>query len=165
MKRARPDGSQSSPSQDAAEHQPKISRKIRACQACQNRKIKCNLEPGQDQCVRCARLGLSCIVNKSLQTLLDDENEWKKTMEAQMHSLQAALAEVQKVLNLPQSSGVPRVPSVSLDGSSFSQSPDVARAAAPRKAPVRPAAHPPDGHDEGKLGRGRGAGPGGPGHG
>ncbi|KHN94232.1 uncharacterized protein MAM_07868 [Metarhizium album ARSEF 1941] len=102
MKRARFDSSQVSPPSELAEHQPKVSRKIRACQACQNRKIKCDLEPGQEQCARCARLGLKCVVNKSLQTLLDSENEWKKNIEAQMQSLQAALSEVQRALNMPR---------------------------------------------------------------
>ncbi|KAG8419424.1 hypothetical protein J3458_004291 [Metarhizium acridum] len=101
MKRARFDSSQVSPPSELAEHQPKVSRKIRACQACQNRKIKCDLDPGQEQCARCARLGLKCVVNKSLQTLLDSENEWKKNIEAQMQSLQAALCEVQRALNMP----------------------------------------------------------------
>ncbi|OAA44237.1 Transcription factor [Metarhizium rileyi] len=102
MKRARFESSQVSPPDEPAEHQPKVSRKIRACQACQNRKIKCDLEPGQDQCARCARLGLKCVVNKSLQTLLDGENEWKQNIEAQMQSLQAALTEVQNALNMPR---------------------------------------------------------------
>ncbi|OAQ70985.1 fungal specific transcription factor [Pochonia chlamydosporia 170] len=101
MKRARFDSSQVSPPSET-EHQPKVSRKIRACQACQNRKIKCDLEHGQEQCARCARLGLKCVVNKSLQTLLDGENEWKKNIEAQMQSLQAALSEVQRALNMPR---------------------------------------------------------------
>lgn len=41
-------------------------------------------------------------MNKSLQTLLDGENEWKKNIEAQMQSLQAALSEVQRALNMPR---------------------------------------------------------------
>ncbi|KAG6015815.1 hypothetical protein E4U54_002896 [Claviceps lovelessii] len=102
MKRARFDSSQVSPPSDSGDHQPKISRKIRACQACQNRKIKCHLEPGQEQCARCSRLGLRCIVNKSLQTLLDGENEWKRNIETQMQILQAALSDVQRTLNMPR---------------------------------------------------------------
>ncbi|QPG98416.1 hypothetical protein C2857_007587 [Epichloe festucae Fl1] len=100
MKRARFGSSQVSPPSESGDHQPKISRKIRACQACQNRKIKCDLEAGQEQCARCSRLGLKCTVNKSLQTLLDGENEWKKSIEAQVQSLQAALSEVQQTLNM-----------------------------------------------------------------
>ncbi|KAG5977410.1 hypothetical protein E4U55_006837, partial [Claviceps digitariae] len=110
-----------SPPSDPGDHQPKISRKIRACQACQNRKIKCDLEPGQEQCARCSRLGLKCIVNKSLQTLLDDENEWKKNIEIQMQSLQAALSEVQQTLNMPRPLPTQQLPDGEAN-SSFAQS-------------------------------------------
>ncbi|EEY20207.1 conserved hypothetical protein [Verticillium alfalfae VaMs.102] len=82
-------------------HQSKISRKIRACQQCQNRKIKCDIEQGQSRCARCTRMGLECVINKSLQTLLDDENQWKKEMEQQLRSLQAAMSQVQRMLNIP----------------------------------------------------------------
>ncbi|KAH7150229.1 hypothetical protein B0J13DRAFT_549766 [Dactylonectria estremocensis] len=102
MKRTRFDSSADGVSRESAGPVPKISRKIRACQECQGRKIKCGLEPGQDRCARCVRLGLECVVNKSLQTLLDDENEWKESMELQVRNLQAALAEVQRHLNLAQ---------------------------------------------------------------
>ena len=71
-------------------------------QACQNRKIKCDLEPGQEQCARCSRLGLKCIVNKSLQTLLDGENEWKKSIEDQMRNLQTTLSDIQRTLHMPR---------------------------------------------------------------
>ncbi|TKW53479.1 Transcriptional activator of proteases prtT [Colletotrichum tanaceti] len=114
MKRARFDGPDKNPSSASASgtayghnvspnvHLPKISRKIRACQECQNRKIKCGIEAGQDQCARCSRLGLQCVVNKSLQTLLDSENEWKTRMEMQLQTLQASMTEVRRTLNLPQ---------------------------------------------------------------
>ncbi|TDZ27780.1 Transcriptional activator of proteases prtT [Colletotrichum spinosum] len=114
MKRARIDGPDKTPNAapapsaqgpaaaQAQVHMPKISRKIRACQECQNRKIKCGIEPGQNQCARCSRLGLQCVVNKSLQTLLDSENEWKTKMEMQLQSLQASMMEVQRALNMPQ---------------------------------------------------------------
>ncbi|KAF6817215.1 fungal specific transcription factor [Colletotrichum musicola] len=107
MKRARVDAPEKTPSSSGGGptgqvHMPKISRKIRACQECQNRKIKCGIEPGQSQCARCARLGLQCVVNKSLQTLLDSENEWKTKMEMQLQTLHASMIEVQRALNMPQ---------------------------------------------------------------
>ncbi|KAG6280706.1 hypothetical protein E4U47_006598 [Claviceps purpurea] len=102
MKRARLDSSQVTPPSVFGDPQPKISRKIRACQACQHRKIKCGLEPGDEQCARCIRLGIRCIVNKSLQTLLDGENEWKSNIEKQIQSLRAALSDVQQTLKLPR---------------------------------------------------------------
>ncbi|CAI0650523.1 unnamed protein product [Colletotrichum noveboracense] len=105
MKRARIDGPDKTPSSGGQAgqqvHMPKISRKIRACQECQNRKIKCGIEPGQQTCARCSRLGLQCVVNKSLQTLLDSENEWKTKMEMQLQALQASMIEVQRHLNMP----------------------------------------------------------------
>ncbi|ATY64284.1 fungal specific transcription [Cordyceps militaris] len=103
MKRARSPETSPPPAGDAdgsASHQPKISRKIRACQACQHRKVKCDLEIGQHRCGRCTRLDLKCVVNKSLQTLLDGENEWKTQMEAKVEALQTALADVQRALNV-----------------------------------------------------------------
>ncbi|KAK2016891.1 hypothetical protein LZ32DRAFT_53627 [Colletotrichum eremochloae] len=127
MKRARVDGPDKTPSlaSGAASgqqhvHLPKISRKIRACQECQNRKIKCGIEPGQNQCARCARLGLQCVVNKSLQTLLDSENEWKTKMEMQLQTLQASMMEVRRALNLPQ---IAPVQSYQHEGAGMSQSP------------------------------------------
>ncbi|PMB69641.1 Transcriptional activator of proteases prtT [Beauveria bassiana] len=100
MKRARSPDTSPPPAGDAetTAYQPKISRKIRACQACQHRKVKCDLENGQERCGRCTRLDLKCIVNKSLQTLLDGENEWKNQMEAKVEALQSALADVQRLL-------------------------------------------------------------------
>ncbi|KAM3472273.1 hypothetical protein MY8738_008930 [Beauveria namnaoensis] len=100
MKRARSPDTSPPPAGDSetTAHQPKISRKIRACQACQHRKVKCDLENGQERCGRCTRLDLKCIVNKSLQTLLDGENEWKNQMEAKVEALQSALADVQRLL-------------------------------------------------------------------
>ncbi|KAF2430406.1 hypothetical protein EJ08DRAFT_649710 [Tothia fuscella] len=83
-------------------HQPKISRKIRACQECQSRKIKCGIEPGDVSCVRCQRLGLQCVVNKSLQTLLEDESEWKSSMEHKTEQLQFAVSDILRQLNLPR---------------------------------------------------------------
>ena len=42
---------------------------------CQSRKVKCDIADGSNTCARCRRLGLKCVINKSLQTLLDDENQ------------------------------------------------------------------------------------------
>ncbi|KAF2083188.1 hypothetical protein K490DRAFT_21827, partial [Saccharata proteae CBS 121410] len=82
-------------------HTPKISRKIRACKECQSRKVKCDLPDGTNTCARCRRLGLKCVINKSLQTLLDDENEWKNDMEAKYQQMQTAIQEILRQTNLP----------------------------------------------------------------
>ncbi|KAH8428974.1 uncharacterized protein LDX57_006646 [Aspergillus melleus] len=68
-------------------HIPKISRKIKACSECKRHKVKCDMKAGESTCHRCRRMGLDCIVNKSLQTLLDDEAEWKTTIELAMADL------------------------------------------------------------------------------
>ncbi|KAH8703949.1 putative fungal-specific transcription factor [Talaromyces proteolyticus] len=68
-------------------HIPKISRKIRACTECKRHKVRCDMKPGNQICQRCQRMGLQCVVNKSLQTLLDDEAEWKTMMELAMADL------------------------------------------------------------------------------
>lgn len=53
---------------------PKVSRKIHACTECQARKIKCDVEaPNRTTCTRCTKKGLRCIVNKSLQSLLEED--------------------------------------------------------------------------------------------
>ncbi|OKL63598.1 hypothetical protein UA08_02017 [Talaromyces atroroseus] len=71
----------------ASRHIPKISRKIRACTECKRHKVRCDMKTGDQICQRCQRMGLQCVVNKSLQTLLDDEAEWKTTIELAMADL------------------------------------------------------------------------------
>lgn len=61
-------------------HIPKISRKIRACTECKRHKVRCDMKPGDQICQRCQRMSLQCVVNKSLQTLLDDEAECVTTL-------------------------------------------------------------------------------------
>ncbi|KAF7553301.1 hypothetical protein G7Z17_g3699 [Cylindrodendrum hubeiense] len=135
MKRTRFEGSADGGPRESAGPVPKISRKIRACQECQTRKIKCDIELGQSQCARCARIGLDCIVNKSLQTLLEDENQWKESMEMQVRNLQAALADVQRHLNLAQT--VHLQPSLSPQDSRMAmQNPGLPRHMAPQGSPV-----------------------------
>ncbi|PYH44987.1 Zn(II)2Cys6 transcription factor [Aspergillus saccharolyticus JOP 1030-1] len=68
-------------------HVPKISRRIRACTECKRHKVRCDMNEGETGCHRCRRMGLECVVNKSLQTLLDDETEWKAAMELAMADL------------------------------------------------------------------------------
>ncbi len=55
---------------------PKISRKVHACTECQSRKIKCDVDPPQrPTCTRCSKKGMRCVVNKSLQSLLEEGTE------------------------------------------------------------------------------------------
>ncbi|KAJ5994915.1 hypothetical protein N7481_001892 [Penicillium waksmanii] len=50
---------------------PGITRKITACGACRKQKIKCDMTNGPP-CTRCRRRGLSCVLNKSLQSLVEE---------------------------------------------------------------------------------------------
>ncbi|CEJ56884.1 hypothetical protein PMG11_05599 [Penicillium brasilianum] len=68
-------------------HVPKISRRIRACTECKKHKVRCDMKTGESTCSRCRRMGLECVVNKSLQTLLEDEADWKTMIELAMTDL------------------------------------------------------------------------------
>lgn len=53
---------------------PSITRKVKACAACRKQKIKCDMEDDGPPCKRCKERNLSCKLNKSLQTLIDEES-------------------------------------------------------------------------------------------
>jgi hypothetical protein len=80
-------GSPEEDSRTIFRHIPKISRKIRACTECKRHKVRCDMKSGDSVCQRCQRMGLQCVVNKSLQTLLDDEAEWKTMIELAVSDL------------------------------------------------------------------------------
>lgn len=71
-------------------------------QRCQGRKVKCDMEPGQAKCSSCVRAGTDCVWNKSLQSLLENESEWRQEMETQMQTLQSTLADMQRKLSAIQ---------------------------------------------------------------
>lgn len=74
-----PQGVGAAPEDDSRQggrHVPKISRRIRACTECKKHKVRCDMGPGDTTCQRCRRMNLECVVNKSLQTLLEDETEY-----------------------------------------------------------------------------------------
>ena len=58
---------------------PQISRKVRACSACKKQKIRCDFDSDVGvtgeaaKCVRCRKMKLECVVNRSLQTILDED--------------------------------------------------------------------------------------------
>jgi hypothetical protein len=54
---------------------PTISRKVRACTTCKKQKIRCDFEEREQTCVRCKKMRLECVVNRSLQTILDEDVE------------------------------------------------------------------------------------------
>ncbi|KAE8382748.1 hypothetical protein BDV26DRAFT_288305 [Aspergillus bertholletiae] len=51
---------------------PSITRKITACAACRKNKIRCEMPEDGPPCVRCRRRSLSCVLNRSLQSLVED---------------------------------------------------------------------------------------------
>ncbi|KAL5049339.1 hypothetical protein BDW71DRAFT_217481 [Aspergillus fruticulosus] len=55
-----------------AEVLPGITRKITACAACRKNKIRCDMSDDGPPCLRCRRRGLSCVLNRSLQSLIED---------------------------------------------------------------------------------------------
>ncbi|KAI1616681.1 C6 transcription factor [Exophiala viscosa] len=65
-----------------------ISRKITACVACRKQKIKCHMPDGAIPCTRCKKRGLSCVVNRSLQMLLEGDVAWKANVEQKLHQLE-----------------------------------------------------------------------------
>ena len=55
---------------------PTISRKIRASRVCKKQKIRCDFEEGESTCVRCRKVKSKYLVNRILQTLLDEDAEY-----------------------------------------------------------------------------------------
>ncbi|OGM50598.1 hypothetical protein ABOM_000814 [Aspergillus bombycis] len=51
---------------------PSITRKITACAACRKNKIRCDMPEDGPPCIRCRRRSLSCVLNRSLQSLVED---------------------------------------------------------------------------------------------
>ena len=79
---------------------PSISRKVKACAACRKQKIKCNM-PGEPPCQRCKERGLSCRLNKSLQTLMAEDSRWKSSVTKDLAALHSSLDSVLTSLSLP----------------------------------------------------------------
>ncbi|SCO34708.1 related to Transcriptional activator of proteases prtT [Fusarium fujikuroi] len=88
---------------DSAIRGSKVSRKIRACQQCHTRKIRCVTDDGAPKCIRCTKNGFECVVNKNLQDLLEGEYDWKKAMEQQMESMRRAMVDMKAKLDNLQS--------------------------------------------------------------
>ncbi|KAF2677596.1 hypothetical protein K458DRAFT_319326 [Lentithecium fluviatile CBS 122367] len=85
---------------DAPALAPSISRKVKACAACRKQKIKCIMAEGPP-CKRCVERNLSCVLNKSLQTLIEERSEWKHTFASDLGAIHSSLQEVLQRLALP----------------------------------------------------------------
>ena len=83
---------------------PAITRKITACTACRKQKIKCIMPTESPPCDRCKRRGISCVLNKSLQALLDDQKQ-TELLQVDVKSMHTTLTKVCQQLNIqpPQS--------------------------------------------------------------
>ena len=80
---------------------PGISRKVKACAACRKQKIKC-IMTGDPPCQRCKERGLSCKLNKSLQTLMSEDSKWKASVTRDVTALYGSVERVLQLLNLPE---------------------------------------------------------------
>ncbi|KAF2259776.1 hypothetical protein CC78DRAFT_536823 [Lojkania enalia] len=89
----------SGPASDAVV--PAISRKVKACAACRKQKIKCIMDESGPPCKRCTERGLSCVLNKSLQTLIEERSQWKSTVVGDLDHIHSALQNVLGRLSLP----------------------------------------------------------------
>jgi hypothetical protein len=112
-----------------------ISRKVKACAACRKQKvrttdpsnthllnesqIKCIMGDGPP-CKRCAERSLSCVLNKSLQTLIEERSEWTTTVTSDLDIIHSALQTVLGRLALP-----PLPPLQVNDGNHMGASPQI----------------------------------------
>ncbi|KAK6378878.1 hypothetical protein LTS17_006581 [Exophiala oligosperma] len=77
-----------------------ITRKITACTACRKQKIKCEMPKDVPPCIRCERRGIACVLNKSLQTLLEDTSQ-AEHLRTDIHNLHETLDVVCQKLGIP----------------------------------------------------------------
>ncbi|KAJ5088624.1 hypothetical protein N7456_012240 [Penicillium angulare] len=78
---------------------PGITRKITACGACRKQKIKCDMSEGAP-CTRCRRRGLSCVLNKSLQSLVEEVKNTEH-LQNDVQNIHHVLGDLCRHLNLP----------------------------------------------------------------
>ncbi|KAH8728380.1 hypothetical protein GQ44DRAFT_609298 [Phaeosphaeriaceae sp. PMI808] len=99
---------------------PSISRKVKACAACRKQKIKCIMDDSGPPCKRCTERNLSCMLNKSLQTLIEERSQWKTTISGDLGHMHTALQDVLARLALPPLSPLQTVP----NGGEYDPSPN-----------------------------------------
>ncbi|CAI7581006.1 unnamed protein product [Penicillium glandicola] len=98
---------------------PDITRKITACVACRKQKVKCHMREGQMPCSRCKKRGLPCNVNRSLQTLLEDDVTWKGAVVQKMRRLEEAVAKIAAKVDIPELQTLQAAPEIQNDSSSL----------------------------------------------
>ncbi|RDW58887.1 hypothetical protein BP6252_13363 [Coleophoma cylindrospora] len=65
------------------------------------RKIKCLMDDDRPPCRRCRERNLSCVLNKSLQSHMDDESRWRNTVSHDLVHIHKALDNVLRSLSQP----------------------------------------------------------------
>ncbi|KAJ5925927.1 hypothetical protein N7454_007437 [Penicillium verhagenii] len=78
---------------------PGITRKITACGACRKQKIKCDMTNGPP-CTRCRRRDLSCVLNKSLQSLVKEVKNTEH-LQTDICGIHEVLGSICQQLSLP----------------------------------------------------------------
>lgn len=64
--------------------------------------IKCLMDNnGEPPCRRCIERGLSCVLNKSLQTLINERSQWKDDMHRDISNMHVAVQDILKRLSMP----------------------------------------------------------------
>jgi hypothetical protein len=65
--------------------------------------IKCLMDNnnGEPPCRRCVERGLSCVLNKSLQTLISERSQWKDDMHRDIVNMYGAVQDILKRLSMP----------------------------------------------------------------
>ncbi|KAJ5161957.1 hypothetical protein N7492_007349 [Penicillium capsulatum] len=86
--------------QGALDILPGITRKLTACGARRKQKIKCDMTNGPPF-TRCRRRGLSCISNKSLQSLVE-EVKHTELLQSDVRAIHESLEAICQHLGLPQ---------------------------------------------------------------
>ncbi|OIW26627.1 hypothetical protein CONLIGDRAFT_683589 [Coniochaeta ligniaria NRRL 30616] len=81
---------------------PQISRKVKACAACRKQKIKCLMDERGPPCRRCTERGLGCVLNKSLQTLIDEKSQFTDAYSHDLDMVYSSLQGVLRKIGMPQ---------------------------------------------------------------
>ena len=63
--------------------------------------IKCNMDESGPPCKRCTERNLSCKLNKSLQTMIDERGEWRHALTGDLEHMHSALQGVLSQMALP----------------------------------------------------------------
>ncbi|KAF4468374.1 Zn 2cys6 transcription factor [Fusarium albosuccineum] len=79
---------------------PVVSRKVKACTSCRKQKVRCYMDDGPP-CKRCVEKGLSCVLNKSLQTLISERLPQTDALVQDLEMVCSSVQHILRTLNLP----------------------------------------------------------------